>query len=266
MTTQQLDRAQVELKRIVDLFSRKELPTLIKKVLLEPGDKPSNNWSLGNKLIMLTHETTDARTFNQWNQVGRHIIKGSKGFWIIAPNTFTKKEIDEKTGEEISRQIMIGFVPSKYAEFRYEDTEGEPIERVKNEPKQYPQLIEVAKRLGASVKYDATDHGEAGSFNPLNNEIRLCTPEESTFFHELAHLAHKQIDKNLKVGQDPEQETIAQLSACVLASLYNMNIEKESWTYINSYAEEKGIDGVGKLCMKVLSKVDEILKLILVVD
>ena len=263
MTTEQLDKAQVELKRIVDLFSTKELPTLIKKVLLEENDKPSNKWSLSNKLIMLTHETTDARTFNQWNQVDRRIKKGSKGFWIIAPNIYTIKEIDEKTGKETTKQIMKGFVPSKYAEFRAEDTEGKPIEYVKNQPKQYPQLSEVAKKLGASIKYDVTSHGEYGSFNPSNNEIRLCTAEESTFFHELAHLAHKQIDKNLKVEQDPEQETIAELSACVLASLYNMNIEKESWTYIESYSKEKGIDGVSKLCMKVLNKVDAILKLIL---
>jgi antirestriction protein ArdC len=258
-----VDKATVELNRIVELFSSKELPALISKVFFAPNHKPSSNWSLGNKLIMLSHDTTDARTFNQWRQIGRFVKKGTKGFWILAPNTFTIKRIDEKTKQETSVRIMKGFRVSQYAEFRAEDTEGKEIETVKDQPKTFPPLAEVAQKLGATIKYDVTSHGEHGSFNPSTQVIRLCTKDQTTFFHELAHLAHKKIDGKLQGGQIPEHEIIAELSSCVLASLYGFNIEAESWTYIKTYTKDQTIEGIGKACMQVLSKVEKILTLIL---
>ena len=44
---------------------------MIKKVYLTPNIRPSGKWSLGNKLILLTHETTDARGFRQWQEVNK---------------------------------------------------------------------------------------------------------------------------------------------------------------------------------------------------
>ena len=263
METQQFDRAQLELNRVVDLFSKKELPTLIKKVYFAENHKPSSAWSLGNKLIMLSHDTTDARTFNQWRSIGRFVKKGSKGFWILAPNMYSFRKIDEKTKEETIVKVMKGFSVSKYAEFKYEDTEGKEVELVKDQPKTYPPLAEVAEKMGAKITYDVSMHGEHGSFNPTTQQIRLCTKDETTFFHELAHLAHQKIDGKLKGGQVPEHEIIAELSACVLASLYGYNIESESWTYIKIYAKDKTVEGIGKECMQVLSKVEKILNLIL---
>lgn len=265
-----LDKAHVELRRLVDLFSKQELPCLIKQVFFTPTDRPSHNWSLSNRLIMLCNNTKDGRTFNQWKDIGRYVKKGTKGFWIIAPNKVTRivKETDKVTGKETQtpRTFMYGFKVCPYAMFRLEDTDGKPYESVKEQPKNLPPLSEVAQKLGASIIYDGTNHGEHGSFNPIDKEIRLCTSDESVFFHELAHLAHEKIDGKLKPGQNPEQEAIAQLSACVLASMYNMNIEGKSWEYIASYAKERSPDAVGKLCMQVLSKVEDILKLILSVQ
>ena len=105
-----------------------------------------------------------------------------------------------KTGKKFP--VLSGFraIPV----FRYEDTEGCPLKEYK--PKALPPLLNVAKKWGVDVRYDDTSIGEWGSYNPKAKEIRLCTEEAGTFFHELAHLAHMKIDGKLKQGQDPEQE------------------------------------------------------------
>jgi antirestriction protein ArdC len=79
---------------------------------------------------MYLNETDDARGFRQWLQVGRHVKKGSKAFYIIGPVTkkiTEKKSLDsgEKVREE--KQIIAGF--KAIPVFRIEDTEGEPIIR-----------------------------------------------------------------------------------------------------------------------------------------
>lgn len=54
--------ALTELDKIVELFSSKELPEVCAKVLIDYSiEKPSSKWSLGNQLIMILNNTTDAR-------------------------------------------------------------------------------------------------------------------------------------------------------------------------------------------------------------
>jgi len=252
------DRATVELKRIVDLFSTKSLPTTISKVLIETAGKPSEKWSLGNKLIMLANGTLDARGFRQWQQVGRYVKKGTRAFYILSPNTYKIKVFNEQTKQEEERIRINGFRGT--AVFRYEDTEGQSIEY---QPKTIPPLMEVAKRLGIPVNYEDTRlKGAYGYYDLEKKEIVLGTEDISTFFHELTHAVHHTIE-DLRGGQKSEHEAIAQLAACTLASLYGYNIESQSWTYIANYAENKTVEAVGKICMRVLKKVDQILKLIL---
>lgn len=102
--------------------------------------KPSDAWSFFNRLIMYMHDTCDARGFRQWRQAGRHVKKGAKAFYILAPirkkiPVKVKKE-EEKVNEngevevvEIEETIyvdkLVGFKPIPV--FRYEDTEGEPL-------------------------------------------------------------------------------------------------------------------------------------------
>ncbi|HBT47942.1 MAG TPA: hypothetical protein DEA73_08750 [Peptococcaceae bacterium] len=49
--------------------------------------KPSDKWSLGNKLLMLIAGTEDARGYQQWREVGRQVKKGARVFYILAPMT-----------------------------------------------------------------------------------------------------------------------------------------------------------------------------------
>ena len=254
------DRAREQLGKIVELFSSTELPDMLAKSYLEPAGCPSDNWSLGNRLIMTMEGTSDARGYRQWKQVGRHVKRGRKAIYILGPTMRRRVEVDEETGEETVTSYVVGFhgIPV----FRHEDTEGERVKTVKREPKSLPPLADVAARWGIDTRYDATRHGEYGSFSKSDAEIRLCTDDVSTFFHELAHAAHSRLEE-IKPGQDPQQEAIAQLVACVLGRSYGYDVDGYTYNYIAHYAGSAEPAEVGRMCYRVLGKVEKILGLIL---
>ncbi|MDE1863012.1 MAG: M48 family peptidase [Thaumarchaeota archaeon] len=250
-------RALEELGRIVSLFSSQELPQMCAQAFIQSAG-PSRKWSLGNKLVMISHGTSDARGYRQWQESRRQVKKGAHALYILAPMIHKKKVKNEKTGEEEDLEYPAGFVGIPV--FRYEDTEGKPIPEY--QPRFLPPLLDVAAKWGVKVEYGPTVRGEGGSYNLATNVIRLCQEDPDTFFHELAHKAHSTFEK-LKPVQDPEQETVAQLSACVLAKIYGYDATSFSWNYIASYAKEKTPEAVGKLCLRVLSKVERVITLIL---
>jgi antirestriction protein ArdC len=247
-------KANDELKKIIDLFSKEELPCLIKKAYLENVGKPCESWSLGNQLLTILSGTSDARGFNQWIKVGRHVKKGSKAIYILAPNT--RKIKDEETEEE--KTIVTGFRGMPV--FRFEDTDGAALKEY--EPKTPLPLKEVAENWGIKITYSKTRRGEFGYFSPKEDRINLCVEDPDVFFHELGHLAHSKFE-TLKGGQDPEQEAIAELTAATLASMYGYDVKSEAYQYIKSYSQSKTPEQVGRFCMKVAGKVQKVLKLIL---
>ena len=263
------EKANQLLTRTVEIFGNQSFPEVAAAAYLEKNGTPSDAWSWHNRLLMLFAGTRDARGFMQWQKADRHVKSGAKATYILGPRMATVKAKNEEEGkeEEEDRKILVGF--RSIPVFRYEDTEGEPITYVKNKPARLPQLSEVATKWGISVTYDGTQSGEYGSFEPGKDEIRLCTSSEAVFFHELAHVAHRRVDGKLKVGQDPEQEAVAELSACILARLYGADMAAaeeqtaRSWHYIAHYADGKNPEDVGKLCAKVLAKTKQVLDEIL---
>lgn len=211
--------------------------------------------------------TADGRTYAAWHRAKRYVKKGTKAFYILEPRFVTKVKTDEagepvlSEGKPVSYQVLVGFRPSP--RFRYEDTEGEPLEEYK--PRQMPPLTNVAEKWGVKVRYENTTRGEQGYFEPGTNSIVLCVEDPSTFFHELAHKAHSRIEA-LKPVQDPEQETIAELAACTLSEMYGYDAKGNSYDYIAHYACGHTPEQVGRLCMRVLDKVKKVLDIILRAD
>jgi len=87
----------------------------------------------------------------------------------------------------------------KKAVFRAEDTDGQPLEY---ETIPLPKLpfMEVAEQWGIKVTSIPGGAGLYGSYNARARHIRLASPEEMVFLHELAHAAHDRI-RPLKGGQ-----------------------------------------------------------------
>lgn len=262
------EKASAALSRIVQLFSTSELHRTVATVYIQTAGKPCESWSIGNLLLTYLADTKDGRTYAAWQRTKRYVKKGAKAFYILEPRFITKVKTDPKTcepllseGRPVTYQVLVGFKASP--RFRYEDTEGEPLEEYK--PRQTPPLMNVAEKWGIKVRYENTTRGEQGYFEPGSNSIVLCVEDPSTFFHELAHKAHSKIEV-LKPVQDPEQETIAELTACTLSEIYGYDAKGNAYDYIAHYAHSHSPEQVGRLCMRVLDKVKKVLDIILRAD
>jgi hypothetical protein len=253
------ERANVELEKVVQLFSTARLPDLCAKALVSAPEKPSSNWSMGNQLLMLLAGTADARGFRQWQDVGRHVRRGSKAFYILGP-VFIKKRLDDTNDptDEEEVEVLVGFrtIPV----FRYEDTEGAELPTYK--PRDPPPLLEVAERFGMKVQYLRLSAGILGYTDYERQVIGLATEDWTTFFHELAHATHRSYEPKSGHGQEPEAETVAQLVAATLARLYGRPDDSFSWTYIAGQAQSTNPREVGALCMRVLDRAKRVLDLI----
>ena len=236
---------------LIEQFKNGKLANLAARAFILAPEIPMEKWSLQNQLIVMYNESEDARGYKQWQNVGRHVKKGSKAVYILVPNMF--KEKDEK-GEEV--KVLRGFhgIPV----FKYEDTDGDSLPEY--EPKKYPPLYSLAEKKGIKIQWKNTRKGEKGSFDSNKNIITLCTENPVTYFHELIHWYDNE-KKELKGIQDPIQETVAQFGACVLAKIYGIDDTGYTYTYIKSYTEYS--QKVPNMCKKVLQKVDSIIEKIM---
>ena len=128
-------RVESILDNIVQKISGDTISNFMNKSLFG-ADVPMIKWSMLNQLACFIAGTQDARGYRQWQRIGRYVIKGKKAIWILAPNMAKIKkthqeeiEVDgliETVEREEEVQKLFGFktVPV----FRYEDTDGEPLE------------------------------------------------------------------------------------------------------------------------------------------
>jgi hypothetical protein len=242
------------LQNLVSIFSQEKLPEICAKTFIKAPEIPSSSWSLGNQLLMIFSGTTDARGYNQWRQVYRNVKKGSKAIYILVP---MQKKIKEQDTDE-SKMITFGFKAMPV--FRYEDTEGVPLKEY--EPKVLPPLFDLAKKNGIRVRWKNSSFGEYGSIDVKSGSMTISTDSPDTFLHELVHW-YDNLNHPLKPGQDAQQETVAQLGACVLAKMYGYDVQNYTWQYIANYADTDSPQKVGQACMKVLARVQKIINAIL---
>ena len=185
---------------------------------------------------MLLAGTGDARGFRQWKEVDRHVTKGARCFYILGPSVKTFTDTDD-TGTEVKRQALVGFhaIPV----FRAEDTDGEPLDYPEVNPPEPPPLADVARAWGIDVSYAPFQGKYYGYYRPGMSEpgqqIVLCTHDQATFLHELAHGAHERVKladgRKMQRGQDARQEIVAELSAAVLARLVGGQLPNEGKHY-----------------------------------
>ena len=251
------NKIQAILSSIVARFESGDIPEAVAYSMFPVADIPSAKWSLVNRTFQFFAGTSDGRGFQQWKTANRFVKKGAKAFHILVP--YIKTEENEETGEE--ETTLKGFMACPI--FRVEDTDGEALDYEKIELPALP-LMERAREWGISVKAIPGDYRYYGYFAYDKKEIALATPEEKTFFHELAHAGHEKIKGGLTPGQDPFQEIIAELSAQTLCRLVGKSGEKyfgNSARYISNYAEKAGISAHAA-CLKVLSDTEKVLNLI----
>lgn len=260
------------LGKLVSLFdgSAGDLPEAVALTMIRrseaAGDRPSDRWSLSNRLLMLLSGTEDARGFQQWKRVGRSVRKGTGALWILAPITRPALVEDrDAPGEKVPAPFVVGFkaVPV----FRVEDTEGAEIPGPDHKPHVFPPLYHVAADLGVRVDYAPTSHGEGGSYTLGGTEpgdrITVCTHEERVFFHEIAHAAHDRITPGgLKGGQHPRQEIVAETTAATLCLMYGFEGSvPNSKSYVEAYLSHQ--KSAAHAVIGVVAEVERVLLYIL---
>jgi len=252
------DKVKSVLKSILEMFQSDDIPEAIAYASHPVSDTPCNRWSFTNRIIMFFSGTQDARGYRQWMEANRHVKKGSKAFHILVP--CFGKEKDDHTGKE--GKVLKYFKSAPV--FRLEDTEGDPLDYQMLEVPDLP-LLERAQEWGISVSSIPGNYFFHGSYSKTQKKISLATDEEGVFFHELAHAAHEKVNGDLKNGQDPFQEIVAELSAqalCRLVGKTSQNTIGNSYRYIESYAKKFDLSPYSA-CMRVMRDTEKVLKLIL---
>jgi hypothetical protein len=246
------------LASIVNTFKSGDIPEAIALASFPVPDIPSTHWSFLNRTVMYLSGTVDARGFRQWKESDRWVKKGSTAIYILVP--CFKKVTDKESGDETD--VLRFFKASPV--FRYEDTDGKDLDYRQIELPALP-LMERAENWGIEVKAIPGNYQFRGYYSQDRSLIALATPEEKTFFHELAHAAHGKVKGSLKKGQQPLQEIVAELSAqalCRMVGKKDKDTTGNSYIYIERYAKDINLSA-HNACLKVLKETEKVLNLIL---
>ena len=250
-------RVKEALNKIVERFENGDIPEAISYSMFPILDIPCARWSLLNRTLVFLSGSFDARGIRQWNAKNRYVKKGSKALYILVPFI---KQVEDDLGENQHKLLGFGLSPV----FRVEDTDGDPVEYENMELPEMP-LMERAYGWGISVKAVPGNYRYYGYYSTQRKEIALATNQECVFFHELAHAGHHIVKGDIKSGQDPLQEIVAELSASVLAFMVGKSIEDTTgnhYRYIQRYADQLNMT-VQSACLKVMADTEKVLNLIL---
>ena len=224
---------------------------------------PSDSWSAGNRWLMLSSSTMDARGFGQWNQVGRQIKPGSKALFICAPTWRRVNPAETAAEQDEPHPVITGFRWCPV--FRLEDTSGKPLPMLREyTPQVLPPLFEVASRLAvSSVTWQPFDGRALGRYRPSSKEIILSEQSPLTYYHELMHHLDSQVQP-IRPGRLAEAELIAEFGGAVLCSIQGIiGYESGSYQYLCSYAEGKDPEAVLRCIMAVAARVEQIVGIVL---
>lgn len=226
---------------------------------------PSDNWSIGNRVLQMLSGTDDARGYKQWQSAGRQVKRGSHALHILAPMTYKIKETDSLTGEETEKIIVRGYKPIPV--FRYEDTEGKPLPYDHAyEPAKHPTFFDAAEKLGINVEYKPLRSNYLGRYSLNTNSIQLCADDAVVYYHELAHAVHATL-VNLRVFDPKKAEIVAEFSALVLANIAGIKgFEQQGFNYIEYYAQSHKPDTVMHEIFSILNDVEKIVTKVLEVS
>src|SRR5256885_2197146 len=122
-----LGKAEETAAKILEAFKAGTVPQALAPVFIRRADgAPCRAWSFGNQLLTALAGTADARGFRQWEECGRHVVKGAKAFHILVP-VMKKISAQRADGSTEERCFPVAFKSCPV--FRFEDTDGAPIVR-----------------------------------------------------------------------------------------------------------------------------------------
>ena len=262
-------RSEEVAAKVIEAFKTGNLAApLATAYLIRTDDTPIASWSVLNQFVCLLMGCTDPRGYDQWQAVGRHVVKGStaRAHILIPIRPYTKKA-DRQTDDDTRRGgPPIGFTTCPV--FDITQTEGDPI------PQAHPHrhfldalpLVTVAQAWSIHLDTYTGQKGKAqGYFAPRANAIRLGVENIGVWLHELTHAADYRLGNLTETGQHWRSETVAELGACVLAHMIGQPEhadEGQTYRYITRYAEAAKIEPI-TACSRVLDRTLQAVDLII---
>jgi antirestriction protein ArdC len=198
-------------------------------------------------------------TFRQALELGAHVRKGEKGSLVVYADSITRTERDDKTGEDVAREIPF---LKNYVVFNISQIDGLPeIYYAKAAP-----TLDPVKRSARAEKFFAATgvdirHGGLSAFYSFTNDyiqmpafesFRDADSYYSTLAHEMTHYADAKTrpdrDSNAhRFGSNSYavDELIAELGAAFLCADIGLALEprEESAAYLASWLEVLKSDG-----------------------
>lgn len=262
------DKVRAEIVGLIEMFKKPEsLETVAKSMFRRGVDIPSDNWSFLNRLIMMNHNTFDARGPKAWFKIGRKVKKGGN-FCIIAPKLWMKPEVDkngkpvlDNDGKEKKIPILTGFRPIPV--WAVEETEGAEVDYKIN--KEMPKFVceDVANSWGIEIHQGFDNPDFYAYFSSTEQKIVMATDSQQSFFHELVHAADEKVQGKIKDGQEPLQEITAEFGAAVLMNMFGLKAgTKNTFDYVRKYADNLGKDPVDAV-IPIISRIGKCIELIL---
>lgn len=168
-----------------------EMVDLLNEALTAPGRMGEtfnrfHTYSFSNQLWLLMQGAREpVASYARWKSLGRQVLKGSSGLYVLRPITVkSKTEVDEHG----KPKQYTKFKPVKGA-FVYSQTEGETL------PEPEPREWSKERALGHFginlARYSSIDGNTQGRSYGKTIEINpIATEPVPTFFHELSHVVH----------------------------------------------------------------------------
>ncbi len=268
MATRFYGKAESAAKEILDAFQNPgQLPQALAPIFIRREDNiPCRSWSWSNQLLVAIHGHADARGYRQWQQVGRHVKKGERGFPILVPLSKKIEAENPDTGKTEERYVTYGF---KHAiVFGMNQTDGEPLPPADPDVVRWIEalpLLDVAKAWGLSVEaYNGRQGAALGKYYH-GRGIALGVKNLSTWSHEMVHAADDRLGRLTERGQHWRSETVAELGGAVLQTVLGFDQEADvggCWEYVSAYAKDASIEPL-VACQRVLKRTCDAVALVL---
>lgn len=260
-------KAESVATRIVEQFRVGNIPKALAQVFIKRKDNiPCRSWSWCNRLLTALSSFDDARSYRDWQAVGRQVRKGEKAFSILEPCKRKAEQIDGETGEKRDVMVLYGFRAG--ARFGFEQTDGKALPDRDREADRFLAtlpFVQVAKHWSLSVQsYDGRKGSYLGKYRH-GTAIAIGVENLSTWAHELIHAADDKLGQLKERGQHWRSETVAELGGAVLLCCIGQEHEADlggCWEYIKSYAEANNKESV-QAALSVLNRTCKCVALIL---
>lgn len=237
---------------ITESFKTGKIASAIAMACFPQPEVPSANWSFVNRSIMLLSDTMDARGYYQWKSVNRFVKAGSRAVHILAPDLVKRKE----------PKNLKSFNPVPV--FRFEDTDGENLERNNAGPQVLPLMKRATDwKISLNGRRNKIKHFRYCSQG--QKEVQEMSAKDVLFFHALSFTAYQKISGEIKTKNDPVPGIVIDLcvaSLCEMVGKYPKGLAGNSFQELEKFA--------GKIekpphhaCLFVMSKTEKVLSLIL---